>query len=68
MKWQIRVANPSSYSRSDYVEVNLDKLEVPPNLGEKSLRLFRLEQGNSRREIPFQVDSILGQESQLRNS
>lgn len=64
-QWEIKVANPSPSERSDYVEVDLESLGVPPSLGENSLRLFKKDNG-SEREIPYQIDSILGKNSPKR--
>jgi hypothetical protein len=54
------IANPSDYTRSDYVDVDLDRLGVPAGLGEPNLRLSRLERGG-RWEVPFQVDPLYGE-------
>ena len=58
-QWEIKVANPSPYERSDYVEVDLESCGVPPSLDENSLRLFRKD-NESEREISYQIDWIFG--------
>jgi hypothetical protein len=64
---QINVANPSSYFRSDYVEVDLKSYKMPIGLNEKNLRLYRyFEENKSKKEIPFQIDNILGTDGQHR--
>jgi hypothetical protein len=55
------VANPSKYERSDYVEADMESLDVPDPLKEKSLRLSRVYSSSAREEIPFQIDQILGE-------
>jgi hypothetical protein len=57
---KFKVANPSPYERSDYVEVGLETLGVPPELDENSLKLFRLYEDNKSEEIPYQIDCISG--------
>jgi hypothetical protein len=57
------VANPSSYPRSDYVDVDMQMLGVPKNLDQKSLRLFRINPDDSLTEIPYQIDYILGRKA-----
>jgi len=61
--WTIHVANPSSYPRSDFVEVSLEGLEVPVSLGAGSLRLWRVFGEDQRREIPYQIDPVFGPEA-----
>jgi hypothetical protein len=65
-EWRIHVANPSTYERSDYVDVDLDRLSVPRSLGEGSLRLFRLWPSGSEQEIPYQIDYLLGKDAERR--
>lgn len=56
----IKVANPSPYERSDYVEIDdLGALGTPPELDEKTLRLTRLRPG-IQQEVPFQIDCPFG--------
>jgi hypothetical protein len=57
---RFEVANPSPYRRSDYVEVDLEWLNVPPGLGELTLKLSRLSPQGGKMEIPYQIDSIFG--------
>jgi len=66
MRWIINVSNPSSYTRDDYIEVNLQKIGVPSTLTENDLRLFRVESNQDKKEIPFQIDSVLGHDSPVR--
>lgn len=66
-KKEFSVSNPSPYERSDYVEVDLKALEVPPELDEYSLILYRLnEKGGKKTPIPFQIDHILGEKNKRR--
>lgn len=61
VEWNIDVANPSPYVRSDYVEADLQAMGVPPNLGEDNLKLFRVAPGSgAREEVPYQIDKVLG--------
>jgi len=55
----IKVANPSPYERSDYVEVDLESAGVPSGLDDKSLRLFRVWPSGLSVE-PFQIDYPFG--------
>jgi hypothetical protein len=57
---EFEVANPSSYVRDDYVEVDVARLEIPASLDERSLKLSRVTAHQRREEIPFQIDSELG--------
>lgn len=63
---EFKVANPSSYSRDDYVEVDMETLDVPASLDEKSLKLSRVTGHQRLEEIPFQIDSVLGAGSRKR--
>ena len=65
MSWIINVSNPSSYIRSDYVEVNLQQLGVPSELDCKNLKLSMLVNGK-KEEIAYQIDSVLGNDSPVR--
>ncbi len=65
MPWKINVANPSDYMRSDYVEINLERLGVPAGLDKNNLKLSRLH-GEEKEEIPYQIDSVLGLASPVR--
>ena len=56
------VANPSPYERSDYVQIDLDKLQVPAELDEKSLTLYQLNTNNEKQEILFQIDYPFGRD------
>jgi len=58
-QWEIKVSNPSSYMRSDYIEFDLESCGVPHLLDETSLRLFKTDNGR-KEEIPFQIDTIFG--------
>ena len=63
---EFKVANPSSYPRDDYVEVDMETLCVPASLmNEKSLKLSRVTKEGPE-EIPFQIDSVLGEEAPKR--
>src|SRR5437764_14405863 len=46
---KFEISNPSSYERSDYVEVDLKSLGVPPelDLDKKTLKLFRIYKDHS---------------------
>jgi len=58
-EWEFKVSNPSSYNRSDYVEVDLDKqFDIPELIDEKTLRLFRIYKNTEKKEIPYQIDYI----------
>jgi hypothetical protein len=61
-----RVANPSPYERSDYVEVDMELLGVPIHLNEKSLKLSRLASPDLTQEIPYQIDSLFGRSAPKR--
>ena len=52
---EFKVANPSSYPRDDYVEVDMETLGVPASLNEKSLKLSRVrhEGTSGLRRSPF---------------
>ena len=66
---EFKVANPSSYPRDDYVEVDMETLGVPASLNEKSLKLSRVtghKEHQRLEEIPFQIDSVLGANSPKR--
>ncbi|MBI5594246.1 MAG: hypothetical protein HY881_27670 [Deltaproteobacteria bacterium] len=65
-QWTIDVANPSPYSRSDYVESDLEAIGVDASLDVNSLQLFQ-KQGNNLIRIPFQVDYMLGKASHKRS-
>jgi hypothetical protein len=65
-RWLIKVANPSPYERSDYVEVDLESLGVDSSQDEKSLKLSRVEGDNAPKEIPYQIDYPLGRELSKR--
>jgi len=59
--WEIGVANPSPYERSDYVEVDLNKCGVDSSLGASDLKLFRVTPGGGPwQEVPYQIDHVLG--------
>lgn len=60
------VANPSPYERSDYVQIDLNKLKVPPSLDEDALTLYRLNNDDRQQEIPFQIDYPFGRENGSR--
>src|SRR4051812_23803834 len=62
----LRVANPSPYERSDYLEIELSACEVPRGLDETSLRLYRIWPGNHREEVPYQLDYPFGRQSNHR--
>lgn len=51
--------------RSDYAEINLQRLGVPPELDENNLKLSRLW-GEEKEEIAYQIDSVLGLDSPVR--
>jgi len=62
-KYVFEVGNPSRYPRSDYVEVDLNTLSVPNALasqGDQALTLRRFEGGMPGEEVPFQVDTVFG--------
>jgi hypothetical protein len=54
-----QISNPSQYKRSDYVQIDLIKLQVPPEIDGNFLSLFRLDE-NVETEIPFQIDYPFG--------
>jgi len=57
-----KVANPSPYERSDYVEIDdLEALGTPSELDDQSLRLTR-QRGYRAEEVPFQIDYPFGKE------
>jgi hypothetical protein len=58
-QWEFKVANPSPYARSDYVQVDLEDLQVPADVGQSDLRLLRLHEERTI-AVPFQIDRILG--------
>ena len=61
--WMIEVSNPSPYSRSDYVEVDMKALGVPAQYGSDNLKLFRVDEGGGQwDEIPYQIDCVLGRQ------
>jgi hypothetical protein len=63
----LKIANPSPYERSDFVEVDdLKALGVPPNLDDSNLRLMRRWQGGFREEIALQVDYPFGRQTGYR--
>ncbi len=64
-KHTIKVANPSSDERSDYVEVDLESAGVPPDLYDKTLRLVRNWRTGSSEEA-FQIDYPFGREAGYR--
>jgi len=64
-RWKINVANPSPYYRSDYVEVDLESLGIDSSLNDSSLRLFQ-HHDDSLKEIPFQIDYVLGKDVHKR--
>src|SRR5688500_4216537 len=55
------VANPSSYERSGYIEVDLNALDVPVSLGRNDLRLIRVSPPPAT-EVAYQIDYTLGEE------
>lgn len=61
MEFAIKVSNPSPYPRTDYVQIDLNKLGVPNHLEEKDLTLYRIINNNKKEPIPFQIDSVLGE-------
>jgi hypothetical protein len=65
-EWRIEVANPSSYARTDYVVVDIERLKVPEHLGKESLRLIRKWQYDIEQEIPYQIDYLFGEASLKR--
>jgi hypothetical protein len=63
--FEIPVANPSPYERTDYVHIDLDRLGVPPRLNENNLTLYRY--CNSKPEkVPYQIDYLVGRSGHLR--
>jgi hypothetical protein len=60
------ISNPSGYPRDDYVELDLNSLEVPTGMDENSLRLFRQFKDGTKLEIPYQIDYILGKDKGRR--
>lgn len=60
------VANPSPYERSDYVQIDLNALQVPGELDEKSLTLCRLDDDGGKQEIPYQIDYPFGEDVGMR--
>jgi hypothetical protein len=60
----IEVANPSTYDRSDYVEVDLASYGVTVAEADQRLRLFRIwseEKGHeNKEEIAYQIDRLFG--------
>jgi hypothetical protein len=60
------VSNPSPYQRTDYVQVDLDRLNVPPELDEASLTLYRLDQDGRSQPVPYQIDYPLGRTAKMR--
>ena len=66
-KCAIKVANPSPYERSDFVEIDdLNALGVPPELGDGNLRLIRQWPGGATDEVGFQTDYPFGREAGYR--
>ena len=67
-KYQVEfdVANPSNYPRDDYVQVNLESLQVPKDLDETNLALFRVFENNRKQELPFQIDFLFGKQRGVR--
>lgn len=65
-QWIIEVSNPSSYERSDYVQLDLDKLGVPAELDERKLTLYQLMDGGEERAIPYQIDYPFGEALRTR--
>jgi hypothetical protein len=64
-KHTIKVANPSPYERSDYVEVDLESAGVPPDLDDKTLRLLRNWPTGSTEEA-YQIDYPFGRKAGYR--
>jgi hypothetical protein len=64
-KHTIKVANPSPYERSDYVEVDLESAGVPPDLDGTTLRLVR-EWPAGPSEEAFQIDYPFGRKAGYR--
>jgi len=63
----IKVANPSPYERSDFVEIDdLKALGVPLTLDERNLRLIRQWPGGFGEEVPFQIDYPFGEKAGYR--
>jgi hypothetical protein len=58
----IKIANPSPYERSDYVEVDLECAGVPPRLDGESLRLLRKWPSGATEEVAFQIDYPFGRD------
>lgn len=64
----IKVANPSRYERSDYVEIgDLSALGLPSTVDEGNLRLIRQWPGGSRQDVAFQIDYPFGREARYRS-
>ena len=69
---QFDIANPSSYHRTDYVQVDLDRLVNPdgsnqlPDLDENKLTLYPLYRSGRGNPIPYQIDYPLGREGGRR--
>lgn len=53
------VSNPSGWTRTDYVQVDLEKLNIPRSLDESTLELLRVD-GQRTYSVPFQVDDVTG--------
>jgi hypothetical protein len=62
----IEIANPSDYERNDYVEVDLESLNVPSDLDGTTLRLSRRWPGGSCEEVPYQIDYPFGKDAHYR--
>jgi len=63
----LKVANPSPYERSDYVEIDdLDALGVPSALDDANLQLIRQLPQGPREEVAFQIDHPFGRRAGYR--
>lgn len=59
--WHFDVGNPSECVRTDFVQVDLEALNVDGHLDEHDLVLYRSPDGKpTGAPIPFQIDHILG--------
>ncbi len=53
------ISNPSSWTRTDYVQVDLERLNLPAELDEGNLELYRTD-GDRWELVPFQIDYPMG--------
>jgi len=59
-KTKFQIANPSPDCRSDFVEVDLDRLNLPDTVKIETLALYRLGEYDRKDPVPFQVDNVAG--------